>query len=85
MPTVNFASSAHYSDFAKLCRELEQCRTIANQGAREAAVSALIPQFESLIKQIPAAERIAAAEWLWSNFTDAPPFDRVFALLTPAK
>lgn len=64
----------HYPVFADRCREL----------ADRADPVIVLAQMKGLIELMSSVERDDAMSWLWDVYDDAPPFDRVFALLATA-
>ena len=77
----NFVPSAQYPAFSGLCRDLRRCTDLTNRETAKAVETAILGQIKQLTGSFSAADRIAAAEWLWETYLDVPPFDQVFVLL----
>lgn len=88
MPTPDvydkFRSSPRYAAFHRRCLELSQAHGLSNLDAAKAASDAVLAQIKDLIRPMAQAERADAAAWLWGDYLDVPPFDRIYPLLTPA-
>ena len=72
---TDFRDTRYFGAFLERCEDLD--RNLHD-------LDLTLVQLKGIIDTMTPEERTAASHWVWETYLDTPPFDRVFALLTPA-